>query len=165
MPTVPPAGRPRTGDVDAVTDAVLTASRLLVAISARSIAAVEETVTLPQFRLLVVLESRGPLKLVRLAEHLGVNPSTATRMVDRLVTAGLITRQAHPTSRREQAVGLTSAGAAVVAEVTERRRTEIADVVERMPESTRNGLVAALTTFAEAGGEPPVKERSDTLWG
>ncbi|MGH3624019.1 MAG: MarR family winged helix-turn-helix transcriptional regulator [Sciscionella sp.] len=160
-----PADRPAVDDVDAVTDAVLTASRLLVAISARSIAAVEETVTLPQFRLLVVLRSRGPLKLVRLAEHLGVNPSTATRMVDRLVTTDLITRQAHPTSRREQAVGLTEAGAAVVSEVTERRRAEIAEVVERMPEMTRNGLVAALTAFAEAGGEPPVNDRANPLWG
>lgn len=160
-----PAGRSVTVDVDAVTDAVLTASRLLVAISARSLASVEETVTLPQFRLLVMLESRGPLKLVRLAEHLGVNPSTATRMVERLVTAGLITRQAQQTSRREQAVGLTEAGAGVVSEVTERRRTEIAKVVARIPEPTREGLVAALTAFAEAGGEPPVNDRADTLWG
>src|SRR5207248_11152413 len=89
------------GDVDAMTDAVLTASRLLVAVSARSIAAVDESITIPQFRLLVVLDTRGPLKLTALAEQLGVNPSTATRMVDRLVTAGLVTREANPASRRE----------------------------------------------------------------
>jgi hypothetical protein len=45
-----------------MTDAVLTASRLLVAVSARSIAAVDE-ITIPQFRLLVVFDTRGPLKL------------------------------------------------------------------------------------------------------
>lgn len=39
--------------------ALLTASRLLVAVSARSLAAVEESLTLPQFRMLVVLDSRG----------------------------------------------------------------------------------------------------------
>ena len=33
-----------------ITDALLTASRLLVAISARSIAQVDETITIPQFR-------------------------------------------------------------------------------------------------------------------
>ncbi|CAM5308255.1 hypothetical protein SBADM41S_12362 [Streptomyces badius] len=47
----------RMDDVDAVTEAVLTASRLLVAVSARSLAEVEERVTLPQFRMLVVLSS------------------------------------------------------------------------------------------------------------
>src|SRR3954464_10989393 len=70
----------RPDDVDALTDAVLTASRLLVAVSARSIAAVEDTITLAQFRLLVVLDSRGPMKLIGLAELLAVNPSAATRM-------------------------------------------------------------------------------------
>ena len=49
-----------TADVDEMTTAVLTASRLLVAISARSLAAVEDTVTLPQFRLLVLLSPMAP---------------------------------------------------------------------------------------------------------
>ncbi|MYY84016.1 MarR family transcriptional regulator, partial [Streptomyces sp. SID335] len=79
--------------VDAVTRAVLTASRLLVAVSARSLAEVEERVTLPQFRMLVVLSTRGATKLVTLAEHLQVAPSTAMRMVDRLITAGLADRR------------------------------------------------------------------------
>jgi len=43
-----------TRDVDAVVDAVLLSSRALVAVSARSIAAAKG-VTLPQFRMLVVL--------------------------------------------------------------------------------------------------------------
>lgn len=51
-------------DVDAVTRAVLTASRLLVAVSARSAAEVEERVTPPQFRMRVGLSTRGVTKLV-----------------------------------------------------------------------------------------------------
>lgn len=46
-------------EVDAVTGAVLTASRLLVAVSARSLSAAGERVTLPQFRMLLVLSTRG----------------------------------------------------------------------------------------------------------
>lgn len=45
--------------VDAITDALVTASRLLVAISARSIAEVDESITIPQFRALVILSSRS----------------------------------------------------------------------------------------------------------
>ncbi|EUA34870.1 putative transcriptional regulatory protein [Mycobacterium xenopi 3993] len=45
--------------LDAITDALLTASRLLVGISARSIARVDETITIPQFRTLVILSNRG----------------------------------------------------------------------------------------------------------
>lgn len=142
--------------VDEVTSAVLTASRLLVAISARSLAAVEDAVTLPQFRLLVVLSSQGPLKLVTLAGLLEVNPSTAMRMVDRLAAARLVDRQASPDSGREVRIQLTAAGRAIVDDVTARRRAGIAEIVARMPAGQRRTLVAALRAFTEAGGEPPV---------
>lgn len=142
-------------DVDEVTEAVLTASRLLMAVSARSISAVDEAVTFPQFRLLVVLHTRGPIKLTTLADHLGVNPSTATRTVDRLIATGMVNRETSPNSRRETVVTLTVAGDRVVRAVTEHRRAEIARIVERMSASTRRGLVDALVAFADAGDEPP----------
>jgi hypothetical protein len=88
-------------DVAALTSAVLTASRLLVAVSARSLAAAEERVTLPQFRMLVLLAAHGETNLVTLADRLVVNPSTALRMVDRLADAGFISRRVNPDSRRE----------------------------------------------------------------
>ncbi|GHK04974.1 hypothetical protein SY2F82_67710 [Streptomyces sp. Y2F8-2] len=53
MPQRESSGR-AVDDVDAVTRAVMTASRLLMGIAARSLAQVEEPVTLPQFRMLVV---------------------------------------------------------------------------------------------------------------
>ena len=43
-----------------LTDALLTASRALVAVAARSLAAVDDDVTLPQYRALVVLAVAGP---------------------------------------------------------------------------------------------------------
>lgn len=97
-------------DVDAVTRQVLTASRLLVAVSARSLSAVEDRVTLPQFRMLVVLSTRGATKLVALADLLHVAPSTAMRMVDRLIAAGLADRQVNPDNRRETLLRLTAEG-------------------------------------------------------
>ncbi|MFD1661767.1 MarR family winged helix-turn-helix transcriptional regulator [Streptomyces caeni] len=143
-------------DVDAVTRAVLTASRLLVAVSARSLAAVEDRVTLPQFRMLVVLSMRGATKLVALADLLQVAPSTAMRMVDRLIAAGLADRQVNPDNRRETLLRLTDEGRRTVVDVTARRRTEIAAIVERLGPGQRAALVEALTVFNEAGGEPPV---------
>ena len=97
--------------VDAITDALLTASRLLVAISAQSIANVDETLTIPQFRTLVILSTRGPVNLATLAGLLDVAPSTTGRMAERLVAAGLIDRQPHPDSRRELVVGTDRARA------------------------------------------------------
>ncbi|MFI6492524.1 MarR family winged helix-turn-helix transcriptional regulator [Streptomyces sp. NPDC050564] len=154
-----PAGG--TDDVDAVTRAVLTASRLLVAVSARSLAAVEERVTLPQFRMLVVLSIRGATKLVTLADLLQVAPSTAMRMIDRLIAAGLADRQTNPDNRRETLLQLTQEGRRAVEDVTARRRAEIAAIVERLVPKQRAALVEALTAFNEAGGEPLVPAMDD----
>ena len=95
------------GTADAAVDAVLTASRLLVAISARSFAAVENTLTLPQFRMLVVLDRTDGMNISRLGEHLDVIPSTAMRMVDRLAGAGMVRRDPSSSNRREVLVNLT----------------------------------------------------------
>jgi DNA-binding MarR family transcriptional regulator len=143
---------------DAVTDAVLTASRLLIAVSASSIAAVDESITIPQFRLLVVLHTRGPVKLSSLAEYLGVNPSTTTRMVDRLIFTGMVDRQVNPTSRREVVLDLTDLGAQTVTRVTQQRRRQIARIVARMPAPRRAQLIEALEAFNDAGGEPPATD-------
>ena len=147
---------PDADDVDAVTGAVLTASRLLVAISARSLATVQEHVTLPQFRMLVVLATHGEMNLVALATQLAVNPSTALRMVDRLTATGLIDRQINPANRREISLRLTDTGRQIVDDVTARRREEIASIVGQMPPSQRTGLVTALRAFTDAGEEPSV---------
>jgi DNA-binding MarR family transcriptional regulator len=143
-----------TDDVEAVTRAVLTASRLLVGITARSLAEVEERVTLPQMRMLVVLSTRGATKLVALADVLHVAPSTAMRMVDRLIAVGLADRRINPGNRRETLLQLTEEGRRIVDDVTARRRAEISSVVERLTPSQRSALVEALAAFNEAGGEP-----------
>jgi DNA-binding MarR family transcriptional regulator len=156
--TKPTWDGPGGTDVDVVTSAVLTASRLLVAVSARSLAVVEEGLTLPQFRMLVMLATLGETKLVTLAERLGVNPSTAMRMIDRLATADLVERRVNPASRREIVLGLTDGGRRIVDDVTAHRRTEIATIVARMPASQRAGLITALRAFSDAGGEPRIGE-------
>lgn len=152
---------PREDSADAITDALLTASRLLVGMSARSIALVDETITIPQFRTLVILSTRDAINLATLAGLLDVAPSTTGRMVDRLVTAGLIDRRPHPDSRRELVVTLTRRGREIVDAVTARRREEIARVVARMAPAERRGLVRALTAFTRAGGELPVSAGID----
>ncbi len=133
-------------------DAVMTASRVLVAIAARSLAAAGE-VTLPQYRALVVLASRGPQRAVDLAGVLGVNPSSATRLVDRLVRSGLVRRTRERTDRRALRVALSPAGRALVAEVTRRRREEFAQLLRALPPGRHEDVVAALRAIAVAAGE------------
>ena len=141
-------------ELDAVTDAVLLSSRALVAVASRSIAAVDDAVTLPQFRALVVLDGdQGGMNVGALATELRIQPSTATRLCDRLVRKRLARRRVNPNNRREVTMVLTSNGRALVREVTRRRRREIASIMTKVPAAQRAAIVEALTAFREAAGE------------
>ncbi|WP_206055704.1 MarR family transcriptional regulator [Nocardioides sp. GY 10127] len=151
-------------EIDALVGRLLTASRALVGVSARSLADVEDTVTLSQFRTLVVLDSHGPTRLAQLAERLGVGPSTALRAVDRLIATGHAERRGSEVDRREVVIETSEHGRALVAEVTQRRRAAIEKIVRTMPAEHRDGLVAALSAFAEAADEPPVDSATSLGW-
>ncbi|MGW4568277.1 MarR family winged helix-turn-helix transcriptional regulator [Streptomyces sp. NPDC004561] len=143
-------------EAEEITLAVMAASRLIVALSARALASVDAPLTLPQLRSLVALHSCGPIKLAAMAATLGVTSSTALRMVERLEALGLTDRRVNPDNRREVVLRLTTAGADLVDRVLNHRRAEIRTLVERLPAPQRAGLVPALTALtAAAGGLDP----------
>jgi DNA-binding MarR family transcriptional regulator len=139
---------------DDVVEAVLRATRVLVAVAVRSLASVDHDVTLPQYRALVVLASRGPQRPSELADALAVHPSTITRLCDRLAAKRLVRRRGSAVSRREVSVELSAKGRRLVDAVTERRRAEIADIVAKVPERERAATVRALHALGDAASEP-----------
>jgi len=141
-------------EMDDLADAVLTASRVLVAVAARSLAE-EESISLPQYRALVVLASRGPQRPVDLAEALGVDPSTATRMCDRLEGKSLITRRRDEGDRRVVVLDASASGRRLVDRVTRRRRNEIGQIVGAVEPRERPNLIRAFNVFGKAAGEIP----------
>ena len=143
---------------EAVVDAVLTASRTLVAVVTSSLGAAAEDTTLAQYRALVVLASRGPQRVSDLARALDVTPSTAGRMCDRLVRKGLIRRHRTRSDRRAVQVTITADGRRVVDEATARRRTLLAGILGKLPASQQRAVASALRAFAEAAGEVPDKQ-------
>ena len=138
-----------------VIGAILLASRVMVGIAVRSLAGNPDDVTLPQYRTLVELAFGGPRRLADLAEALSVSPSTATRMCDRLVRKELVSRTRDELDRREVKLAITALGHKVVADVIERRRAEVRDMLEAIPIPLRRQLVNSLTLLATATGEAP----------
>jgi DNA-binding MarR family transcriptional regulator len=136
-----------------VVDALLAASRVFVALAARSLATLDEDVTLPQVRALVVLVVRGPQRAVDLAQELGVTPSTATRMCDRLIRKGLAARHTRDDDRRAAWVTLTAAGRDLVGEAMRRRRSAIAELVHELAITRPVGFASVLNALVEAAGE------------
>jgi DNA-binding MarR family transcriptional regulator len=149
-----------TRDTESVVDAVISASRALVAMAARSLADTGEEVTLTQYRTLVVLASRGPQTLGALAESVAVTAPTACRMVDRLVRKGLVRRRTDPRDRRQMRLALTEWGRQLVQTVTDRRRHEISQLLASIPRDVQGAMVEGLEQLAAAAGEVPDQDWS-----
>lgn len=141
----------RTSHLDAVLDAVVAGSRVLVAISTRSLEATAHDVTLPQCRALATLGQLGPLSLGSLATSLGVHPSTASRMCERLIDKDLVHRES---MERGISLRLTEVGETVVREITNARRQELEKIVVRLTKTQREELVRCMDAFRQAAGEP-----------
>lgn len=136
-------------------DAILLVSRAMVGVATRSLTAADNEITLPQYRALVVLVYGGAERLADLATTLAVSPSTATRMCDRLVRKGLVTRDRDALDRREVNLEVTEEGRRLVEKVMERRRQEVRSMTESIPARARARLVSSLQLLAQAAGEVP----------
>lgn len=144
------AGHTSTVSDDAVVDAVLLATKAMVSLAEASVRQVSDDVTLAQFRTLVLLMTAGPCRLGDLARAMGVNPSTATRMCDRLVRKDLVTRARDRIDRRETVLSLTEKGQHLVDAVTVTRHQIIRSMLQAIPLAERPGFVRALAILADA---------------
>jgi DNA-binding MarR family transcriptional regulator len=138
---------------DPAVDALLVASRALVAVAARSLADIDD-ITLPQYRALIVLRNHPGIAVTDLAEALDVHPSTATRLCDRLARKQLIRRAQGTQDRRSTELHLAAGGRRLIERVTDRRRRDLAAIAAKLPDDVRSRAVEALVAFAEAAGEP-----------
>jgi len=133
-------------------DAFQVATRDLVGVAVRSLDLLEGQVSLPQFRLLVVLEELGTSPSSRVARALGLGASSVTRLGDRLEASGHIVRGPDPHSRSVVTLELTPAGRELVAQVMQWRRAELSRILSRLPAGARAELAAGLRRFHDAVG-------------
>jgi DNA-binding MarR family transcriptional regulator len=138
--------------------AALRASRAMLGIVAKSVAPALEQVSLPHFRVLVLLDASGPARVGILAERLGAVVSTFSRSLDRLEAGGWIVRSQSTEDRREVTVSITDAGHRLVTTVSAQRSAALTAALEEIPEGDRAVLNRAFEAFADAAGEPTVTE-------
>jgi DNA-binding MarR family transcriptional regulator len=138
-----------------VVGALLALSRAFVGMTARSLAGMDEEVTLPQFRALVMLVSLGPQRVADLALELEVTSSTATRLCNRLERKGFVVRQERPEDRRAAWIVLTGAGRDLIAGVMRRRREAIASMVAELSLSQPLAFASVVNALVEVAGELP----------
>ncbi|WP_295122306.1 MarR family transcriptional regulator [uncultured Leifsonia sp.] len=144
-------------------DAALQAADVMMRVAARSVTEVEDIVTSPQLRVLVMIATHGPQTLGAVATELSVHASNATRTAEKLVRAGLIHRTEDPADRRFVRVALTPAGVQLVERVIGHRRSALAEVLAGMDPDEREAAVASFRAFARAAGDLPDPDGRFTL--
>ena len=111
----------------------MAASRALIGVAARSIAVLDDEVTLVQFRALVLVADGRVSGPGDLAIALDVHPSNTTRVVDRMVDKGLLVRSEDKDDRRSVSLAIGSAGHTALRRVMTKRRSEIGEILGRLP--------------------------------
>src|SRR4029453_19273208 len=148
----------RRGSAAQHVETLLGASRIFGAITAESVVQVGEGVTLPQLRVHVLASQPGHLNATGVAEALDVHLSSANRICDRLVQAGLLDRRDLPRDRRNVELTLTRAGERLLETLNEHRREVFARILARLDAAGRAAWPPALNRFiataARCGAHP-----------
>jgi DNA-binding MarR family transcriptional regulator len=103
-----------------------------------------------QLRVLLAIDRHGPLNLSTLAARLDLSVPSASRLVDRLVEAGYVTRAVAEHSRREVALAVATKGRRALGQLRRSRSRAIGEVLAQMSPSQRAALVTGLTAFSAA---------------
>jgi len=98
---------------------------------------------------LATVERHGPLTPSELAERERVQRPTVTRVVARLEEAELVARTADPLDGRSSLIALTPKGAALLAEVRNRKDAFLAERLRKLPAEDRQTLARAAELLEE----------------
>jgi DNA-binding MarR family transcriptional regulator len=140
MPNTPPADRDAvsTGIIDLLPDWITDIAQLNELIADRMGVAVSD------LHGLHALHREGPTTAGALADRIGLNPSSVSRMIDRLDEAGCVSRVPDPHDRRRVLIEPTAGGLARAAEyyasLTARTRDDLASLTTTQLRALRDFL-------------------------
>lgn len=137
------------------------ATRGLLALNVSALEQMEQRIGLAPLRALQALERLGPSLVTGLGDDLGLLPSTASRLSDRLADAGYITRRVAPTNRRATLLELTDAGRAVLDELIGLRVEAFRPVIRHMAEADIAALMQGAGAFTAAYQELTERSQAD----
>ncbi|MEW2144516.1 MarR family transcriptional regulator [Micromonospora vinacea] len=102
-----------------------------------------------QLRAVMVVEQHDGINLRRLATRLDMLLSSASRLCDRLVAAGMLEREPGRFDRREISLHLTPEARRLVAELRAERQRQLAAVLAGMSWEGRDALLRGMREFDE----------------
>ncbi len=89
--------------------------------------------SVPQFRALLRINRRPGASLSDVAEHLGLSLPSTSKLIDRLVGRGLVTRQSAADDRRRITLALTETGQATLREAVRFTQARLVQDLAALP--------------------------------
>jgi len=102
--------------------------------------AVEVGLTMPQFFVMMMVDTKGSCKMSDLAKALSLNFGTATGIVDRLVRDDYLERKRDEKDRRVVRIYLTDKGKSIIVKVQEKRWERLTSLLEKVDEKDFDDL-------------------------
>jgi len=109
-----------------------------------------KNMSLSQLNVLMFLETRDHVRMKDIGEKLGIKPSSATNLVDRLIKSGLVERSFDPEDRRVVEVSLSEGGKNLIEEVRKADRKHWEKVIGKIDEKEYEQLFRIIKKMDEA---------------
>ena len=104
-------------------------------------------VTMPQAKVLYLVSLRPGISMSTLAGELGIGPSAASGLVDRLVATAYLERREDPDDRRQQLVSVTDAGTAVLGHLRELNTHAMRRLIDGLDTAEREALLVSISAL------------------
>jgi len=119
--------------------------------------------TLPEFRSLAFINRTGGCSLNEVADHIGLEAPTASKLVDNLVKRGLIVRQEDPDDRRRVRLQISPKGKKSIDLAFDHTRKFLARRLAHLTEKERQGVIQATEILKNAfAGKPIIQAARET---
>ena len=116
--------------------------------------------TMAQLKAVMLLGRTGRARSRELADGLGIAPSAATPLVDRLVEQKLAKREDDPADRRIVWILPTRKARAIYDELLHTSQDVLNDVISEVPARNRKAVRDSIQLLADAAGRVLEKDRS-----
>jgi len=114
--------------------------------------------SVPQFRSLGFINRNPGTQLSALAEHLGLTPPSASKLVDGLVRRQLVERQLSSADRRCITLHLTPAGKTLTQDSYQASQATFSRLFAGLAESERTNILETMHLFRQVFAGPDVLE-------
>jgi DNA-binding MarR family transcriptional regulator len=120
-------------------------------------------ITLAQCQILMELGKTQELCIAELADTLGIDSSTLSRTINRMVDSDLVSRMTKSSDRRYVSLSLTKNGKNLYQVIDDKRNEDYTKIFELIPEHKRKQVMESFEVFIEALRASKKNECSDEM--